>query len=154
MHQLDVLADNAWIAVEVAPPEVVAENHHRLRILPVRRVRGQKIAAKNRRHAKKLKRIAGEVNRVQVFREIVPCDDQIPPVHGDHVFHRAYLSQLANLWPCEARIAFVAGLADGVDLAGSIKPGIGPGVQHRAVDNAEDRNRRANPQRQRQDCGQ
>ena len=102
MDQLDILADNGWIAVVVPPPELVAQHRHRLRVLPVGRVRGQEVAAQNRRHAKKLEGISGEVNRVQVFRDIVPGDDQVPPVHGDHVFDRAHLAQLANLRPGEA----------------------------------------------------
>jgi hypothetical protein len=61
---------------------------------------------------------------------------------------------LANLRPGEARFAFVAGFANGVDLAGPIEIGVGPGIEYRAVDDAENRNCRANSQRQRKNRSQ
>jgi hypothetical protein len=38
-----------------------------------------------------LESVSGKVNGIQVFRNIVSGNDEVPPVHGDHVFDRPYL---------------------------------------------------------------
>src|SRR5205085_1678276 len=139
---------------EVPPPEVVAQNRHRLRILQVRCVRGQDIAAEKRRHAEILESIPSKVDRCQVLRNITASDDEVPPVHGDYVFDCACLPQLPNLRPGKAWPTLVASLVEGVDLTDSVKPGIRPSVEDGTVNYAEDRNGRTDPERQRQDCGQ
>jgi len=64
------------------------------------------------------------------------------------------LAQSPNLWPCKTRRAFVSTLADRIDLDHPVEPCIRPGVENGAVDHAENRNGRADAERQRQDRGQ
>ena len=137
MNELDILADNAGIAIEVPPPELVTQDGYRLRVLQVRGIRRQEIAAENCRHAEILEGISRKVNGIQVFRHITSGDDEVPPVHRDHVFHRTRLTKLANLGPGKTWSTFVATLVDGIDLADPVETGIGPGVEDRTVDYAE-----------------
>src|ERR1700722_1958733 len=57
VNQLDGFAHHGWIAVKVPLPEIVAENNHLLRLLTVRSIRGEKIAAKHCRQAEELETV-------------------------------------------------------------------------------------------------
>src|SRR5256885_5072371 len=64
------------------------------------------------------------------------------------------LAQLTDLRAGDAGSSFISGFVDGVDLADAVESSVGPGINHGPVEHAENRNRSANSESKREDCGQ
>src|ERR1700677_3695140 len=69
--ELQALPHHVSVSVEVALPELVAEDNDRKRIVVVNRVCGQQAAAERRWDAKKLKSVRGHIAGSHFFRQLV-----------------------------------------------------------------------------------
>src|SRR5271166_861080 len=107
MKKLNGFADDRWIAVKVALPELVAQDNDLLRLLAVRGIGRKKIAAKHGRQTEELKAIAGQINSLHIFGNIAASDGQAPSGNAHYVFDSMRLAQLPYLRTCEAVPAFL-----------------------------------------------
>src|SRR5208283_5741219 len=101
VYQLQGAADHSGVAVVVPLPELVAQNHHWLRILALRRVGGNKSPSQQGGHAKVVESVRGEVHPGDVLRKFAASGAQAPLVHCSPTFDRLGLSELLKLGPGE-----------------------------------------------------
>src|SRR5215469_17725173 len=85
--QLDPLAHNAGVRVEVALPELVAEDDNGLWILTVDGVGRNYSAAQCRGDTKENEAIGGQVDSLGVFRKIASGDGQAPIIFRECIFY-------------------------------------------------------------------
>src|SRR6266851_2114416 len=154
VNKLDGAADDFGVAHEIALPELIRQHHHRLRLLPRRRVGRNQPAPHQRANAPVIGRIRGNVHGLNIFGEIAIGGGEIPPVHGGDVFERLGLAKLINLRAVQARILVTAGFIHQPNLHNALGAGVREWIDQDGVDDAEDGAGSANPERQREDCGQ
>src|ERR1700679_1469367 len=138
MNHLNRLTNDGRVTIEVALPELVAQDNHWLRLLAIRSIRRKKITAQHSRQTKELESGAGQIDSPHIFRNIAAGDGQVPFVYAHHVFHGARLSQLPYLRTRKAVPVVSSGLVQEGDAANPIGSGIGPGIHQDSVNNAED----------------
>ena len=147
--QFERLSQHLWTREEVLLPELVSQDRHRLRILPIDCVRGQKSPPQHRGDTQIVKAARDQTDRVDIFREVVPGQSQGMVIHGQQALDHAQLPHLLDLRTIQidpiprVRLALHRQAHDAVD------GGIGIRIHQRGIDHAEYRRRRPNAERQR-----
>src|SRR5216683_7907665 len=138
VNKLDGAADDVRVAHEIALPELIRQHHHRLRLLPRRRVGRNQPAPHQRANAPVIGRIRGNVHGLNIFGEIAIGGGEIPPVHGGDIFERLGLAKLINLRAVQARVPVTAGFIHQPNLHNALGPGVRKWIDEDGVDDAED----------------
>ena len=154
VDHLHGLAEHGAVAVEVALPELVAENDDGLRVLAVDGVRWLNEAAERGGNAEILKGVGAEVFGGNIFRQIGAGDGEVPLVGQDRVFDDGGLAELLPLGGGERE---AVGLVFN-DLRAHVKHtvgcGVGVGVDEEAPDDAEDGSGGSNAEGERENRGE
>ena len=147
--QPQLAAEHVRIAVELALPEPVAEDHHRLGAR--RRVGGVRRAAEERRHAHDVERVEGPVVAAQPLRVAVAEPQHVADRGGDDPFEDP-----AALRDLEELIHRIPGARAGAVRGEHAHAGqvvdvlVRKRIEHDRVQHAVDRRRRHDAERQRQ----
>src|SRR5260370_18950424 len=97
VDQVDILADDAGIAVVVPLPELIAQHGYIFGILALGPIRWQQSTPQQRRHAEMDESVGSEIHSLNVFGKITFGGREAPPVHRGNAFDTTGLPKLLQL---------------------------------------------------------
>jgi hypothetical protein len=138
VEQLQCLAHDGRVGVEVPLPELVAEHHYRLRVLAVDRVRGLQAAAERGWNSQELEHVRAASGRQHVFGQVATRNSHAAARRDKGVFHYRRLADYLPLRGGEKGVA--SHLTNGAEQARmnhAVDRKIRKGIQQDRIDDAE-----------------
>ena len=154
VNQLQSLPEYCGVGVEVALPELVAEDGDGLRILAVDGVGGNEAAPEGGRNAHEVEAVGGHVDPLHVFGKIVAGDGETPIVGDEGIFDGGSDADALPLRGGQAESHVLTGLVANAHVDHAVWGSVRIRIHEDGVDDAEDRRGGADAKGEGEDGGE